>query len=304
VPNGSNVVTQANLLAAYHDKPKKWDAWNLDAGYERRRERIVPANGRVVEDAFEIPYAIGKTTAATMRVSLRAGEPFLRVELAVDWNAEHRILRVENWLPLVSDVVTYGAPHGTVQRSARRETPAQRARFEVPGQRFATATQAQSGLAILTLDTYGWSARTLRDGGLHLGHSLLRSPRWPDPRSESARADLTWAFMPHDGASVGTIEAAWERFAMEPRVRLFSSDDPAIAVVACKPADDGDGVIVRVRECDGTARSARVRVAARAREASPCDGLERPVDGFVRIEGEELLATIPAYGLRSFRVRF
>lgn len=302
--DGRNVVTQANLLALYRDKPRKWDAWNLDAGYERRRERIVPHNGAVVEDAFEIPYALGKTSAATMRVSLRAGEPFLRVELVVDWKAEHRILRLENWLPIPSDAVTFGAPHGSVTRSARRDTPEQRARFEVPGQRFATVAHEGAGLALLTLDTYGWSARALRKGGVHLGHSLLRAPRWPDPQSESARCELAWAFMPHAGAATGAIERAWEQFAVEPRVRLFVCDDAAVAVVACKPADDGDGVVVRVRECDGASRAARIRCAARARSVTACDGLERPIEGDVRIEAEDLVATIPAYGLRSYRVRF
>jgi alpha-mannosidase len=301
---GRNVVTQANLLALYRDKPRKWDAWNLDAGYERRRERIVPANGSIVMDGFEIPYALGKASAATMRVYLRAGEPFLRVELVVDWKAEHRILRLENWLPIASDTVTYGAPHGSVTRSARRDTPEQRARFEVPGQRFADVSHAEAGLALLTLDTYGWSARALRGGGVQVGNSLLRSPRWPDPQSESERVELTWAFMPHAGAAVGTIERAWEQFAAEPRVRLFVCDDPAVVVVACKPADDGDGVIVRLRECDGAARTVRVRCSARARQVSACDAIERPIEGDVVVEAEDLVATIPAYGLRSFRVRF
>jgi len=304
VAGARNVVTQANLLAAYHDRPRKWDAWNLDAGYERRRERVIPQPGAVVDGAFEVPFAIGKHSAATMRLALHAGEPFLRAELAVNWNAEHRILRLENWLAVASDRVTYGAPHGSVVRSARRDTAAERARFEVPAQRFASAKDADAGLAIFALDTYGWSARALRNGGLHLGHSLLRAPRWPDPRSESSRAELTWAFMPHAAAGVGAIERAWERFALEPRVRLFTCDDDGFAVAACKPAEDGDGVIVRVRECDGTTRVARVRCAGRARTATLVDGLERAIEGEVRIEGEELVATIPGFGIRAFRVRF
>lgn len=299
-----NVAAQANLLAAYHDRPRKWDAWNLDSGFEKRRERVAPQPGAIADGAFEVPFAIGKHSAATMRVALHAGEPFLRVELAVNWNAEHRILRLENWLALTSDRVTYGAPHGSVERSARRDTAALRARFEIPGQRFANAADGDAGLAVLALDTYGWNARALRHGGLHLGHSLLRSPRWPDPSSESPRAELRWAFMPHAGASIGAIERAWERFANEPRVRLFACDDDGLAVAACKPAEDGDGVILRIRETNGAARVARVRCAGRAREAVCVDGLERPVQGEARIEGEELVATIPAFALRAFRVRF
>ena len=158
--DGRNVVTQANLLAAYHDKPKKWDAWNLDAGYDRRRERIVPAPSAVVDDALEIPFAVGKTSGGDdADLSLRDGEPFLRVELAVDWNAEHRILRLENWLPLADDAVTFGAPHGTVRRSARRETSAQRARVSKKFRQGSGPANVASGrcraegVALFALDT-------------------------------------------------------------------------------------------------------------------------------------------------------
>ncbi|MDP9111150.1 MAG: hypothetical protein M3M96_05920, partial [Candidatus Eremiobacteraeota bacterium] len=104
--------------------------------------------------------------------------------------------------------------------------------------------------------------------------------------------------------STGLIERMWERFTRESGVRLFRCDDPAVLVAACKPAQDGRGIILRVRECDGEARASRIRCGARMREAIAVDGLERPVSGGVRIEGEELLASLPGYALRSFRVLF
>ncbi len=303
-PSGRNVVTQANLLAAYRDRPKKWDAWNLDRGYERRRVRVRPAGMKCLADAVEYRFTIGRSPL-TMRVELRRNEPFLRVTCAVDWREAHAILRVENWLALDTDRVTFGAAHGSVERSARRDTPAARARYEIPGQRFARAADECGGLAVLSLDTFGWSARTLASGGIHLGHSLLRAPRWPDPLADLGGATLAYAFAPFDaGVGIGALEQAWECFAMPPRVRLFASRDDAIAVAACKPASDGDGVIVRARECDGRGRTLRLRCGARIRSAESVDALERPTGESAEIDGEELVGDIRAYGLRSFRVRF
>jgi alpha-mannosidase len=85
---------------------------------------------------------------------------------------------------------------------------------------------------------------------------------------------------------------------------LFETGDESIAVVACKPAEDGDGVVVRLRECDGAPREIRVRCAARMREAIAVDALERPVAAEVRVDGEHLIASMGAYALASFRVRF
>ena len=298
-----NVVAQANLLAAYRDRPRKWEAWNIDAGYEKRRIRIAPGEATVSSGALEIRFLIG-SSPATMRIALFAGEPFLRVDLAVDWRERKTLLRVENWLAIDTDRVLYGAPHGTIERTARRDTPQQRAKFEIPGQRFAAVQNEARGMALFTLDTYGWSARALSRGGLQLGHSLLRATSWPDPQADVGENSFSWAFAPFAGATTGALERAWELFAHERRVRLFTANEDALLIVACKPAANGDGVIVRVRECDGQPRSLRLRAGGRMREAFAVDGLERPLENDVAIEGEELVATIAAFGLRSFRVRF
>jgi alpha-mannosidase len=240
-----------------------------------------------------------------MRIALFTGEPFLRVDLDVHWHERRRLLRVENWLPVQTDRVTYGAPHGTVERSARTQTPAEQAKFEVPGQRFAQVRDAGGdGIALFALDTYGWSARALPKGGLHLGHSLLRGTTWPDASADLGEHRFSYAFAPFAGASAGAIEQAWLRFAHEPRVRLFSAGDEGVLVVACKPAEDGDGVVVRVRECNGTSRRVHLRCGARTTQALSVDALERPIDRPAGIEEESLVFDLNAYEMRSFRVRF
>ncbi|HTA40783.1 MAG TPA: glycoside hydrolase family 38 C-terminal domain-containing protein [Candidatus Acidoferrales bacterium] len=301
---GRSVVAQANGLALYRDRPKKWEAWNVDASYMRHMRPARPHDAAIVDGALEVRFSIG-ASPATMRLVLLEDEPFLRVELAIDWRERRKLLRLENWLALRSETVTYGAPHGTVARSSLTDTPERRARYEVPGQRFAVARDGDgAGLALLALDTYGWSARTLERGGLRLGHSLLRATTWPDPHADAGEHQFAWAFAPLQGESIGTIERWWERFAGDPSVRLFASGDGGVAVAACKPAEDGDGAIVRLRECDGNRREVRLRCGARMRSVETVDALERPVAGEARIEGEEIAATIPAFGLLAFRVRF
>jgi alpha-mannosidase len=228
----------------------------------------------------------------------------VRIESAVDWKADRAILRLENWLAAGNGRVRFGSPHGTIVRDMQSDTPAGRARYEVPGQRFASVSDEDAGVALFSLDTYGWSARRLARGGMQLGHSLLRSPRWPDPYADRGEARFSWAFAPHANAATGALEAAWEHFATPARVQLFSVTDRALLVAAVKPAEDGEGVIVRIRECDGAARALRIRCGARMRSAHSVDGLERPIDLPVEIEREELVANIGAYSLRSFRVLF
>jgi alpha-mannosidase len=302
---GRNVVSQANALALYRDRPKKWEAWNVDAGYERSRKPGKPGIATIVDNGLQIPFDLGRSRA-TMRITLSEGEPFLRVDLVVDWRERRRLLRVENWLPLAADSAIYGSPHGTIVRSIKRDTPQERAKFEVPGQRFATIGDANAGLVMFALDTYGWSAGALAKGGVRFGHSLLRGTTWPDERADLGEHELSWAFAPVGaGVSIGSIERAWLGFAHEPRVQLFRCSDESVLVTCCKPAEDGDGVIVRLRECDGGARNAEIFCGGRMRAVEAVDGLERKLPGpAISIEGESFCASLPAFGLRAYRVRF
>lgn len=299
---GPNLVALANGLRLFVDRPRSWDAWNLDAGYDRRTRPLRPA-GAAVEDGTLVVRLAGDGTAIAMSIALCAGEPWLRVELAVRWEADHRLLRAEHRFALATREVRFGQPHGSLVRPVYALTDAERARFEVPAQRFVHLDDGRYGVAILAPDSYGWSAQGLDGGGVRVGTSLLRAPRWPDPGADRGEHRIAYALAPTAGASIGALELAWRDYVEAPRVRLFACDDPAVLVVATKPADDGDGTIVRVRECDGAERAVALRCGGRIRSAEPVDGCERPVAGEVLLDGEALHFVMPAFSLRSFRVR-
>jgi len=300
---GRNLCAEANVLTAYRDRPRQWEAWNIDDGYQRTMRRVRGRNARLEAGGLALDFQVGRSRGA-LRIELRKGEPFLRADLAIDWRERRTLLRVENRFAFAAQSVTYGSPHGTIARSALRNTPQERAKFEVPGQRFAFAGDAdENGIAILALDTYGWSALAAGNE-IAIGHSLLRGTTWPDPGADLGEQRLSYAFAPFAGVGIGRLERTWLRFAHEPRVRLFTCEDESVLVVACKPAEDRDGAIVRVRECDGSARAVRLRCGARMIAAHATDALERPVDAPVAIEGETLVFDLAPYQLRSFRVRF
>ncbi len=302
--DGPNVVTVGNGLVAYIDRPRAWDAWNLDAGYIGRRAGVKPRGAAIEDGGLVVRFTIGKRTTASMRIELLTGEPYLRVDLAVDWRENHTILRVENRVAVPATDVRFGQPHGSIVRPAFARSAAERAQFEVPAQRYAHVDDGERGVAILAADTYGWNARGLKGGGVRIGMSLLRAPRWPDPGADRREHRIAYAFAPTAGATVSALEAAWQAYAVEPRVRLFTCDDPGVLVVATKPADDGRGVVVRVRECDGRVHDVALRCGGRMRVAEPVDACELPVAADVAIEAEHLRFTLSPFALRSFRVQF
>jgi alpha-mannosidase len=302
---GPNLVAVANGIAAYVDRPKLWEAWNVDRDYARKRVPVRPEGAALEEGALVVRLAVGKSSRLSMRIALLEDEPWLRVEIVAAWHASRTLLRAEHRVALRAREVRYGEQHGTIVRTAFPATDAERAKFEVPGQRWAHVTDGEHGLAAFTPDLYGWNAVGLEGGGVRLGTSLLRAPRWPDPMADRGEQRLEYAFVPTEGAPVSALEHAWLSYTTpQDRVRLFTCDDQSVLIVATYPSDDGDGVILRVRECDGARRRVAVRCGGRMREAVPVDAVERPVAGDAAIVEEDLVFDLGPLALRSFLVRF
>ncbi|HEY0382020.1 MAG TPA: glycoside hydrolase family 38 C-terminal domain-containing protein [Candidatus Elarobacter sp.] len=301
---GPNLVAVANGIAAYADTPKTWDAWNLDADYARKPVRVRPAGAALEDGALVVRLRAGKASALTMRIALHEDEPWLRVEIAASWHEDHVLLRAEHRVALNARDVRYGQQHGTLVRTAFPQTGAERAKFEVPAQRWAHVDDGTHGLAVFSPDLYGWSGAGLKDGGVRLGTSLLRSPCWPDPLADRGEQRLEYAFVPTSGASVSALEHAWLTYVEEERVRLFTCENPSVLIIATYPADDATGVVVRVRECDGEQHRVALRCGGRMRAATAVDAVERPVAGEAEIVEEDLVFDLGPFALRSFLVRF
>jgi len=298
----TNVVARGNVLTAYVDRPARWDAWNIDRTYARCTRPVRFEACEIVDGALEFRLRVGESLGA-LRVSCSNGEPFLRFELALDWHERHTLLRCENELAVRAERARCGTPHGTIERPVAPATKAERAKFEFPAQRFVAINAEPGGCALFALDTYGWNLAATRDGRAQLGHSLLRGSTWPDPQADIGQQIFAYAFVPLASETTGELERLWDRYARPPEPAMFVCDAPGVLVVATKPADDGDGVIVRARECNGERVAAAIACAARARDASSVDALERFAEGGVELREGALHATFEPFQLRSFRVR-
>ncbi len=299
-----NLVALANGITAYADRPQRYDAWNVDRSYVRKQVRVRPDGALAEDGALMVQLAVGARSRVTMRIALLEDEPWLRVDLAAAWQENHVLLRAEHRIALHAREVRFGQQHGTLVRSAYPETDGERAKFEAPGQRWAHVSDAEHGLAVFSPDLYGWSAVGLDGGGVRLGTSLLRSPRWPDPLADRGEQRLSYAFVPTSGATISALEHAWVSYAARECVRLFTCENPAVLIVATYPADDGSGVVVRVRECDGARHRVALRCGGRMRVAIPIDAVERTVGGDAAVVDENLVFELTPFALRSFLVRF
>ncbi|MBL8046503.1 MAG: hypothetical protein JNL09_08180, partial [Anaerolineales bacterium] len=259
----------ANQFLAFEDRPKFWDAWDIDIYYDDRRWLAEPAESvRVLESgplraALEIKRRILNSTY-TQRISLRYNSPRLDFETHIDWRERHILLKVAFPVEVLAPAATYDIQWGNVQRPTHRNTSWDWARFETCAHKWADLSEGGYGVSLLNDCKYG---HDIRDNVLRL--SLLRSPTTPDPQADQGEHHFTYSLLPHAGSwAESTVREAYalndaiisyqttggnkqlaensEQFTAHHSLVTVSARNVVIETV--KRAEDGRGLIVRLYE--------------------------------------------------------
>ncbi len=188
-----------DLLQAFVDKPKKWDAWNIDADFVKQHWDLMKADEvKLVENTplravIRVKHHFQKSSFV-QDITMNLGIPRVDVHMQADWHEQHILLKVAFPVSARSDKATFEIPYGTVERPTTRNTPAEKAQFEVPALRWADISDSTHGFSLLNDSKYGYDAN---DNVLRL--SLLRSPTWPDPETDQGHHEFTYSLYPHGG---------------------------------------------------------------------------------------------------------
>ncbi len=190
----------------------------------------------------------------------------IECRLHADWWEDKMVLKVSAQTNLENTRACYHIPFGVIERPTRRETPWEKARFEVPANIFADLQGTEAGLAVLNRSRHGYDAL---EGRLRL--TLLTAP-WgenkvmvSDPLADRGKHEIEYAFYPHAGdyrdAHLHAVAFEYEYpvvalvGGVNPNVDIGQSylevDPDLVVITAIKPAEDGSGIIVRGYEPNG-----------------------------------------------------
>jgi alpha-mannosidase len=279
---------RANTLQVFGDVPQEWDAW--DIGYTGQEWPVTEIGSlwrRAGADAARIGFTRrwGHSTFAQTLV-LGRETAYLDVVNDVEWHETHKLLKVAFALGVSPDSATYEIPYGTIGRSCRPRTQAERAKYEVSGQRWADLSDSSYGVSILNDSKYGWDCH-----GSVLRLSLLRSPLWPDSLADRGPHRFRFAVFPHAGdwrrARTERVAAEYNTpvlAAREPahagalgRSASFASvDAPGVELTWVKRAEDSGALVLRLVEWTGRPASATVTLRPAVRSAYQSNFLEDP----------------------------
>ncbi len=191
-----------NELQAFRDQGQYWDAWDIAPNYAQyplppaQLQQIVYADQGSLTTRIQVIRRIGRSTFTQVYI-LDKGSSVLKINTQVDWQERHVLVKAAFPFNMNAARATYEIPCGVIQRTTRPQTPAERAKWEVPALRWAdlsdTASSDSYGVSILSDCKHGYDATPNQ-----LRLSLLRGSQWPDPNSDLGQHQFTYAVYPHD----------------------------------------------------------------------------------------------------------
>ncbi len=189
-----------NQLQAFVDTPKDYDAWNIDADFEKVVTNLDMVDSVQVAEHNSLRAVIRVTRhwqASTFveDITLYNGLPRVDVVMDIDWHERHKLLKAAFPLAASSAQATYEIPYGSIERPTTRNNNVEDAKFEVPALRWADLGDEKNGFSLINESKYGYDAK-----GNVLRLSLLRSPTSPDPEADQGRQHFSYALYPHAGS--------------------------------------------------------------------------------------------------------
>jgi alpha-mannosidase len=305
-----------NLLQAFQDKPKAWDAWNIDADFEKVHWDITTADEVKLIESGPLRAILRvkqhfQNSTFVRDVIVTAGSPRVDVKTSVEWNEKHILLKVGFALSARNDKAAFEIPYGSIERPTTRNTPAEQGKFEVPAMHWADLSDSKHGLSLLNDCKYGYDAK-----GNVLRLSLLRSPEWPDPHADEGHHEFTYSIFPHAGTwrdaltvregfnlNYPLLAHSTEKHtgSLPETLSFLSTKQNNVVVTAFKKAEDTNDLIIRFYEWAGKSGDVGLQFSLPVQSALDVNLIEKPA-GPLSVQARTVVVPAKPYEIRTVQV--
>jgi alpha-mannosidase len=306
-----------NLLQTFYDKPKQWDAWNIDADFEKQHWDLDHADEvKLVENS---PYRAilriknhFQNSTFVRDIIVSAGSPRVDVKTTANWHEKHILLKVAVPVSVQADKATFEIPYGSIERPTTRNTKAEQGKFEVPGLHWADLSDAKHGLSLLNDCKYGYDAKS---NVLRL--SLLRSPEWPDPHADEGLHEFTYSLYPHGGTwkDALTVRQGYDlnypliarqttqhTGPLPDHASMLQLEATNVVLTAVKKAEDENAWILRFYEWAGKESDVTLHSNAPVQAAEETDLMERSQQP-LKTDGKNVTIHTKPFEIKTVKLR-
>jgi alpha-mannosidase len=326
-----------NQWQVFEDRPFRYDAWDIEYYHEQSplpgptctsievvetgEQRLVvelvwhmPAPG--MEDAGSEDEPAAPRSEIRQHLILYGRSSRIDFQTTADWHEHHQLLKVAFPVNVRAREANYEIQFGHLARPTHRNTSWDFARFEICGHRWVDLAEPGYGVAMLNDCKYGHS---VHENVMRM--TCIKSAQQPDATADQGRHEFTYALLPHAGSlqDAGVIRHAAELNQpilvqpTEPSAgdlsaehRAIACDHPAVIVDTLKPAEDGDGLILRAYESHGSHVRATLEFATPPKKVALCDLLEQPIakpETPIEHEGQTVRLSLRPFQVITLRLK-
>lgn len=305
---------KGNLLRMYEDKPMHYDCWDIDMYYS---EKYWDA-----EKADKIQWTEEGPARATLEIQRTISNSVIKQEIHfyadsrridfstwVDWKEHQHLLKVHFPVNIHSDEATFEVQFGNLKRKIHGNTSWDEARFESCGQKWMDISEGHYGVSLLNDCKYGYSAK---DSNIAL--TLIKSGIDPNKTADQEEHVFTYALYPHKEmwSAAGTVQEAYKlnqpAYATKGELKntgksFISTDKDNIIIETVKPAENGDGMIVRLYDCENSLTKATLTFAEGMLESVEECNLMEEKEADIEACGNSFTVSVKPYEIKTYRVR-
>lgn len=305
---------KGNLLRMYEDKPMHYDCWDIDMYYSEKywdaekADKIQWTEEGPVRATLEIQRTISNSVIK-QEIHFYADSRRIDFSTWVDWKEHQHLLKVHFPVNIHSDEATFEVQFGNLKRKIHGNTSWDEARFESCGQKWMDISEGHYGVSLLNDCKYGYSAK---DSNIAL--TLIKSGIEPNKTADQEEHVFTYALYPHKEmwSAAGTVQEAYKLnqpvYAAAGELKnsgksFISTDKDNIIIETVKPAENGDGMIVRLYDCENSLTKATLTFAEGMLESVEECNLMEEKEADIEACGNSFTVSVKPYEIKTYRVR-
>ena len=293
------------------DVPTSWDNWdiNLDQQFKMSVQKTLQSREVVSDGALQFRlrsrYLIGRKSELVQDLVVYADSARIDFETVADWRETHTLLKAEFDLNLHAAHAKTESQFGYLERPCRKNSVAEQAKFEVCNHKWTDLSENRYGAVVLNDCKYGISIE-----GSCLQLTLHKSGAHPTPEGDCGVHAFTYALLPHEGgfSAPTVVQPAWELncaplvcAGVGPQQQFLSVEPSNILVESVKRAEDGNGWILRLYECEQSGCSAAVTLGFDAERVVRTNMMEDPLEE-LPLDGRRFTLPFRAFEIQTVRV--
>jgi len=300
-----------NVFQVFEDKPRCFDAWELEPTIDLKKE--------IVDDCKEIQVeenALGIFVTFTWKyhkseikqiMCLYYEKKRIDFKTEVEWEERQKVMKVAFPINIRAVDARFDIQYGNIRRPITRNNSWEVAKFEVVAHKWVDMWETGYGLALLNDCKYG---HDVKEDTIRL--TLIKSAVDPDYTADLGHHEFTYSILPHttewylsnieqEAFDLNNPLLAVNGASICKQESLFVFGNEHIVVDCMKQAENTEDTVIRFHEYAGARGVVPITSSIPIQSWCECDLMEQPMELF---HEEPIQVNIKPYEIKTIIVKF